>query len=138
MYPHTHTYTHMQKRKHVCVRSHTQIIDIYFAIVTTTAKWKPLEMATLLQLLQPVESSWKELAVNLLSEELQHRVNVIEADCFHNDASQKALDDVFSKWLERTVGPQRTWQTLSDTAKKYGDNSLAQYIQENDELNSEL
>ena len=95
-------------------------------------------MATLLQLLQPIESSWKELAVYLLSEELQHKVKAIEADCFHNDASQKALDDVFNIWLERIVGPQRTWQTLSDTAKKYGDNSLEQYIQENDELNSEL
>ena len=95
-------------------------------------------MATLLQLLQPIESSWKELGVYLLSEELQHKVKAIEADCFHNDASQKALDDVFKIWLERTVGAKRTWQTLSDTAKKYGDNSLAQYIQENDELNSEL
>ena len=95
-------------------------------------------MATLLQLLQPVESSWKELAVYLLREELQHKVKVIEADCFHNNASQKALDDVFSTWLERTVGAKRTWQTLSDTAKKYGDNSLEQYIQKSDELKSEF
>ena len=95
-------------------------------------------MATLLQLLQPVESSWKELAVYLLSEELQYKVDVIKADCFHNDATHRALDDVFSTWLERTVGPQCTWQTLSDAAKKYGDNSLEQYIQENDELKSEF
>ena len=95
-------------------------------------------MATLLKLLQPVESSWKELGVYLLREELQHKVNAIEADCFRNDASQKALDDVFSKWLDRTVGAKCTWQTLSDAAKKYGDNSLEQYIQKSDELKSKF
>ena len=101
-------------------------------------KWKPLEMATMLQLLQPVESSWKVLARYLLKEELQFKVNTIETDCFRNDASLKALDDVFSKWLERTVGAKRTWQTLCDAAKKYGDRSLEKYIQENDELKGEF
>ena len=66
-------------------------------------------MATMLKLLQPVESSWKELAHYLLEEKLQFKVEIIETDCFRNDTSQKALDDVFSKWLERTVGAKRTW-----------------------------
>ena len=109
-----------------------------FIIVTTAVKWKSLEMAALLRLLQPVESSWKVLARYLLRNELQCKVNTIEADCFHNEASQKALDDVFSKWLERTVGAKRTWQTLCDTAKKYGDMSLEKYIEKNGELKSEF
>ena len=95
-------------------------------------------MATMLRLLQPVESSWKKLGRYLLREELQSKLNTIEANCFRNDASQSALDDVFSKWLERTVGAKWTWQTLSDTAKKYGDESLEQYIQDNRELKSEF
>ena len=101
-------------------------------------EWKPLEMAALLRLLQPVESSWKELARYLLREELQCKVNTIEADCFRNEATQKALDDVFSKWLERTVGAKRAWQTLCDAAMKYGDMSLEKYIKENDELKSKF
>ena len=100
-------------------------------------KWKPLEMATMLKLLQPVESSWKELARYLLEEKLQCKVDTIETDCFRNDASQNALDDVFKKWLERTVGEKRTWQTLSDATKKYGDRSLEKYVQDHDELKSE-
>ena len=99
-----------------------------------TVQWKPLEIATVLLLLQPVESSWKKLAQYLLKDELQYKVNTIEIDCFRNAASKEALDEVFSKWLSRTEAAQRTWQTLCDTSKKYGDESLEQYIQKNDGL----
>ena len=97
-------------------------------------QWKPLEIATVFSLLQPVESSWKELARYLLKDKLQHKVNTIETDCFHNSASKNALDEVFRTWLKRTEAAQRTWQTLCDTSKKYGDESLEQYIQKNDGL----
>ena len=99
-----------------------------------TVQWKPLQIATVLLLLQPVESSWKELARYLLKDKLQHKVNTIEADCFHNAASKKALDEVFSKWLSCTEAAQRTWQTLCNTSKKYGDESLEQYMKKNDGL----
>ena len=101
-------------------------------------KWKPLEMATMLKLLQPVESSWKELAHYLLEEKLQYKVNTIETDCFRNNISQDALDDVFKRWLDCTIGAKWTWQTLSDAAKKYGDRSPEKYIQDHDELKSEF
>lgn len=85
----------------------------------------------MLRLLQPVESSWKTLAHHLLRNELQYKIKTIETDCIQKDAGQKALDDVFSSWLERTVKSERTWQTLCNTAKIYGDESLEQYIQAN-------
>ena len=99
-----------------------------------TVQWKPLKIATVLLLLQSVESSWKKLARYLLKDELQHKVNTIETDCFHNSASKNALDEVFSTWLDCTVAAQRTWQILCTTSKKYGDESLEQYIQKNSGL----
>ena len=98
---------------------------------TTTENWKPIELATLLRFLQPVESEWKQLARLLLRDELSYKIDTIEADCFHNTASKTALIDVLSKWLEITESQRRTWKTLCDTAKKYGDESLEKYIQEN-------
>ena len=94
-------------------------------------------MRDLLRLLQPVESSWKTLGRYLLRDELQCKIATIENDCFHNDASKRALDDVLNKWLECTAGEKRTWQTLCDAAEKYGDDSLEKYIEKN-ELKSEL
>ena len=86
-------------------------------------------MARLLQLLKPVESAWKTLAQHLLRNDLQYNIQTIETDCFQRDAGQKAIDDVFSKWLNCTVRAQRTWQTLCNAAKKHGDESLEQYLQ---------
>ena len=88
-------------------------------------------MADLLRLLQPVESSWKTLGRYLLRDEVQHKLATIESNCFHNNASKIALDDVLNKWLECTVGAKRTWQTLCDVAKKYGDDSLKKYVEAN-------
>ena len=88
-------------------------------------------MADLLRLLQPVESNWKSLARYLLEDKLQSQINTIELDCFHNNASKNALDDVFNRWLECTIGKKRSWQTLCDAAKKYGDESLEQYVRAN-------
>ena len=95
-------------------------------------------MATMLQLLQPVESSWKKLARYLLREDMQYIVNTIESDCFQNDTVTKALDDVFTVWLERVTGPDRTWQALCNIAKKHGDKSLEPYMQANDDVRGEF
>ena len=92
----------------------------------------------MLRLLQPVESSWEKLADNLLRNELQYKVDTINTDCFHDDASKNALDDVCRKWLKYTKRVNRTWQTLSDTAKNYKDETLEKFIQENDDLQSKF
>ena len=99
-----------------------------------TVKWNPLDKATMLRLLQPVESSWKTLARDLLKQDLQYKIKTIEKDCFHNNASEEALNDVLSKWLQRNIRANRTWQKLCDVARKYEcdeDGSLEQYMQEN-------
>ena len=94
-------------------------------------------MADLLQLLRPVASSWKKLADYLLRNDLQYKIGVIESDCFYDNTSERALDDVLSKWLECTSRPKRNWQTLCNAANKYGDNSLEKYMEANS-LGSEL
>ena len=100
-----------------------------FVTVTAIVQWKPLEMATMLQLLKPMESDWKELARILLKDKLQYKVATIEADCRYKDDHYKALDDVFSKWLGRTRRANRTWQTLCDAADDPIAKSLKGYIQ---------
>ena len=102
--------------------------------INATAIWVPLKMADLLRLLQPVESSWKTLGRYLLRDELRKKLDTIESDSFHNNASKKALDDVLDKWLDCTVGAK--WRTLCDAAKNYGDDSLEKYIKANDNLKS--
>ena len=101
---------------------------------TTIVKWKPLVMADLLRLLQPVESSWDTLGRDLLEEKSQYKIDTIKSDCFNDDNSKKALNEVLSKWCSCTVSEERTWQTLRDTAKRHGDNgdkSLKQFIEDN-------
>ena len=94
-------------------------------------------MATMLRLLQPVEESWKELARKLLGVNQQHQINTIESDCFHKDASHKALDDVFDLWCQSNRRAQRTWQILCDIVEEYNkgkihnDESLEEYIKAN-------
>ena len=90
-------------------------------------KWKPLELADLLRSLQPVESSWETLARYLLDDELKYKIATIKSDGFH-DSTSKALDDVLDKWQNCTPRSKRIWQTLCNAAKKYGDQSLDQYI----------
>ena len=92
----------------------------------------------MLRLLEPIEVYWKELASCLLKDELQYKIKDIEADCFHDTTSVNALDDALSKWLKTTKRAKRTWQTLCEISKKYGDESLEQYIQENDGLKSKF
>ena len=106
-------------------------------VTNTTVKWKPLEMADLLRLLQPVASSWETLAGYLLRDDLQYNIGVIQSNCFYNNIGGRALDDTLSKWLQCTPGPKRNWQTLCDAANKYGDNSLEKYMEANS-LGSEL
>ena len=95
-------------------------------------------MGTVLRLLQPVEDSWRKLGHNLLTKKLQHRLDTIEDDCFRDKASQRALDDVFTRWLRCTLRVKRTWQTLYNAAKKHGDQSLEKFVQGNDDLESKL
>ena len=90
----------------------------------------------MLRLLQPVESSWKKLADNLLRNELQYKIDTISTDCFRDDASKNALDDVCREWLKCTERVNRTWQTLGDAAKNYKDETLEKFIQQNDDLQS--
>ena len=92
----------------------------------------------MLRLLQPVESSWEKMADNLLRNELQYKVDTINSDCFHDGASKNALDEVCRKWLKCTERVNRTWQTLSDTAKNHKDETLEKFIQENDNLQSKF
>lgn len=93
-------------------------------------------MATMLRLLQPVDSSWKKLARYLLPEE-QRKVESIEGECFHENTYHEALDDVFVKWLGITRKAKRTWQTLCSFAEEYNkekkkkDESLEKYMKEN-------
>ena len=97
--------------------------------VIITVKWMPLNFATLLQLLQPAESSWEKLASFLLPDDLQYKIDTIKKDAFHSNS--EALMKVLRKWLSCTKREKRTWKTLCDTAERYKDNSLKQYIQEN-------
>ena len=97
--------------------------------IIITVKWLPLKFGTLLQLLNPVASSWQQLARFLLPANLQYHINIIETNAFHN--SQGALMNVLNTWLSTTRRVNRTWKILCDTAKKCGDNSLEQYIQDN-------
>ena len=104
-------------------------------LYTTIVKWKPLVLADLLRLLQPVESSWDTLGRDLLKEELQYKIDTFKSDCFNDDNSKKALNEVLSEWCSCTVSAKRTWQTLCDTAKRHGDNgdkSLEQFIEDKD------
>ena len=96
----------------------------------TAVKWKPLEFAALLKLLKPVESSWEELAYLILKDELQCKIKTISANAFHS-RKEKALDEVLIEWQKCAERGKLTWQTLSDTAKKCGDQSLELYIQQN-------
>lgn len=91
----------------------------------------------MLRLLQPIEDCWKHLARKLLRDDQQDKVNTIESDCFHKDASHKALDDVFSTWRGNTRRAQRTWETLCNIVEEYNkgevhnDQSLEEYIKAN-------
>ena len=86
-------------------------------------------MDTVLRLLKPVEYRWKELAYNLLKDELIFNVNTIETNCFQRNDAKVALTEVLKEWhTKRTV---QTWQTLNNAAKKTGDVSLEKYMQKN-------
>ena len=105
--------------------------------IATKAKWIPVTMADLLRLLQPIESSWRTLGYELLEDKLSYKIDTIESNCFHNHTYVAALDDVLKKWLDWATGTERSWQTLCDAAKKYGNNSLEKFLTENS-LKSEL
>ena len=95
-----------------------------------TVKWKPLDFATLLRLLQPVESSWQQLASFLIKPSSQYNVQSIQKNAM--PINSNALIESLRTWLNRTRREKRTWQTLCDTAKKYedGPQTLEQYLAE--------
>ena len=99
-----------------------------YYIVIIIVKWKVFDDATLFRLLKPVASSWEELARFLLKDELLYEIETIKTDAFHKNS--QALITVLTEWRDCTKRVKRTWQTLCDTAKKYRDESLEQYIQE--------
>ena len=80
----------------------------------------------MLQLLKPVEKSWKTLADYLLID--VYTIANIEAECFHDSTSEDALRDALAQWCQSTVRANRTWQTLCVAARKCEDNSLETYI----------
>ena len=120
----THAQTHTYTTKTYIVHNYSQ------CVIVITVQWKPVEIATVLKLLQPVEGYWKKLAGLLLREELQCEIKTIESDCFHDDSTENALDETLTKWLSSTPMAKQSWQTLCNAAKKCGDKSLEIYIQE--------
>ena len=89
-----------------------------------------MTVADLFRLLRQVESSWKNLAKELLKERLHFRIATIESNCFHNNTIIKAIDDVFDKWLQCTKRDKRKWKTLCDAAAECGDDSLTDYVKD--------
>ena len=90
-------------------------------------KWKPLKPADLYRLLQPVESSWKELGRCILKEDVRYKIKTFDSDSNFKNYGKKALDDVMEEWLRITT-EERNWKTLCNAAKKYKDGSLEDYV----------
>ena len=97
-----------------------------------TVKWKALDFATLLRLLQPVDSSWETLAGYLIRNDLWYKIDAIRVDAYQSNSS--SLIEALLQWRRCTKRDKRTWQTLCDTAKKYereyGSQTLEQYLEE--------
>lgn len=90
--------------------------------------WKEIEFPTLLQLLQPVEANWEQLALHLMKE---HEVTAIKAQCHHSNAGDKALVEAIKIWSSRTVREHRKWRTLCAIAEKWDDKTLPQFLKDN-------
>ena len=93
--------------------------------------WIPFDLATAHRLLRPIAPDWEELAGCLLKDKADEKIKSIYADCFNNDAANKALNKTVMKWLPRTTRDKRTWKTLCEVAGKWGDLTLEQYMKEN-------
>ena len=90
--------------------------------------WKEIEFPTLLQLLQPVEANWEQLAHHLIK---AHEVAAIRSQCYHSNAGDKALVEAIKIWSGRTVREYRKWQTLRTITEKWGDKTLPQFLKDN-------
>ena len=87
-----------------------------------------MDFPTLLQLLKPVEADWSELAYHLIDE---HEVKAIKAQCHLSNANDEALVKAIQKWLGRTLRKDRKWRTLHTVAVKWGDNTMSQFLKDN-------
>ena len=97
--------------------------------LTVSRQWKPFDLATAYLLLRPVNADWEDLATCLFpKDKVAERIRSINADCFGNDAANKALKKTVMKWTSRTTSDQRKWKTLCEVAKKWGDLTLEQYL----------
>jgi len=88
-----------------------------------------MQLTIILQMLQPIEADWEELASFL---GMEHVVKSIKADCLHKDAHEKALFEAIKMWLSRTEREHRKWSTLYTIAEKWGDNTLSQFLKNHD------
>ena len=97
--------------------------------LTVSRQWIPFDLATAYLLLRPVNADWEDLATCLFpKDKVAERIRSINADCFGNDAANKALKKTVMKWTSRTTSDQRKWKTLCEVAKKWGDLTLEQYL----------
>ena len=107
--------------------------DIIISIIIITESWKKMEFHDLLRLLQPIEANWNTLGHHLVK---PHEVNAIKATSFHSNAADKAMFEAVKMWTQRTGREHRTWRTLLNVAKKWGDNTVPQFLKDNN-LNGE-
>ena len=103
------------------------------SITFITESWKKLEFYDLLRLLQPMEAKWEGLGYLLVKD---YEIQAIKANSFHSNASNQAMFEAVRKWTGRTVREHRKWRTLLHVAKKWGDNTLSQFLMDNN-LNGE-
>ena len=87
-----------------------------------------MKFPTLLQLLQPAEAHWEQLAHHLIKE---HEVTAIKSQGYQSNAGDKALVEAIKTWSKRTAREHRKWRTLRTVAEKRGDKTLPQFLKDN-------
>ena len=92
-----------------------------------------MEFYDLFRLLQPIEANWNTLGYHLVK---PHEVEAIKATSFHSNPADKAMFEVVKKWTQHAGQEHRTWCTLLNAAKKWGDNTVPQFLKANN-LNGE-
>ena len=97
----------------------------YTIIIVGSLKIK--DFLTLLEMLQPVEADWNQLAYYLIKE---NEVDAIKAQCCQNNANDDALVETIKKWRARTSKEQRKWCTLLAVAEKWHDSTLSRFLKD--------
>jgi len=95
-----------------------------------TGSWKPFDIATAHQLLRPLDADWEELAVYLLNDKVDERINSIKANSSGKFGKNGLIESV-KKWLPRTTRDKRTWKTIYEAAIEWEDLTLEQYMKAN-------